>query len=167
MPEMTVRRAELHDEDLLTEQWLLLLDEQAELDQRFRRSDDAAERWRNEFPDMVRSDTVRVFIAERSATFSGFLTARRWVSPPIYAEEQEVYVEELYVPPSCRGRGAGRALVDAVRRWASSINACRMRLGVLTANEVGRAFWEALDARPLSTTYTISLDGPDEEGSPS
>lgn len=168
-----MRRAQQSDQDRIGKLWMQLLDEQAALEGRFEIADDALERWENDFPMWLDDETSRIYVAERDEQIVGFATARRWGPPPIYKESSEVYLDELYVQPERRRRGLGTQLLRAVRDWADRLNAQRIRLRVLMANDAGRAFWEAQEAESLDVTFTIecspqvdSEDGSeDDEGS--
>jgi GNAT superfamily N-acetyltransferase len=146
-----------------------LLTTQAELDDRIGVSEDARERWENDFPMWLEDDTSRLYVAEaEDGSVVGFAGARRWGPPPIYAESSEVFLDELFVAPDHRREGYGTQLVRAVRTWADRIGAHRIRLRVLTSNADGRAFWAAQDAVPLTMTLTIegtaSADSAADEG---
>ena len=156
----SIRRASAGDEDMLAEQWQSLLEEQAAYEGRFTPAEDAAQRWRNDFPEWLRDEGYRLFVARHKEAITGFITARRCSPPPIYAGAVEVYIDELYVVPAARGQDTGRRLVEAVRSWATSLGAQRLRLGVLAANTGGRAFWKKQGAAPFSITQTIELEAP-------
>lgn len=138
--------------------WLGLMREHAALEPRFGVADDALHRWQNDFPYWLADDDRRLFVAEAGGELVGFATAQRWSPPPIYRASDEVYLDELYVLPAARGQGLGRQLLGAVRAWAETVGAGRLRLGVLAANAEGRAFWERQQARVLSLVYTIELE---------
>jgi GNAT superfamily N-acetyltransferase len=159
-----VRRAQPEDREAVAELWTQLLNEQAEQDDRVGIADDALDRWRNDFPVWLDDETARIYVAEgEDGTIEGFVTARRWGPPPIYEESSEVYLDELFVRPEARRMGYGTQLVHAVRYWADQIGARRVRLRVLTANPDGRAFWAAQNAIPMSLTFTIEGEAPDEQ----
>lgn len=164
-----VRRAQPADQAAVGDLWMQLLDEQNALEDRFGVAEDARDRWDNDFPMWLEDETYRVYVAEGEDEITGFATAHRWGPPPIYAERSEVYLDELYVRPDDRREGCGTQLVDAVRDWTDRIGAQRLRLNVLAANKAGRAFWTALDAQPLTLTYTIeqtdAAEETDDEGS--
>jgi GNAT superfamily N-acetyltransferase len=154
----TVRRARKKDAERIGDLWLALLHEQAEHDDRIGVADDAIERWRNDFPVWLDDDTRRIFVAEADGTVQGFASAHRWGPPPIYAESEEVYLDEIYVAPGARRDGLGSALVAAVRDWAEDLGAQRVRLQVLAANDAGHRFWDEHDAAPLVVTRAIECD---------
>ena len=156
--EITIRQARKEDQTPLGALWLALLQEQAALDERFGVAEDALERWANDFPYWLHDESRRFFVAEQNEEIIGFLTAQHWVPSPIYAEALEVYISELYIVPDARQQHGGAKLVAAVRAWAETLGACRLRIGVLAANESGKAFWQQQEAVPFSVTYTLPLD---------
>ncbi|PQJ35538.1 GNAT family N-acetyltransferase [Salinibacter sp. 10B] len=165
-----VRQARMSDQDAVADLWMTLLTAQSEMDDRVGASDDARERWENDFPMWLDDETARLYVVENEeGSIVGFASARRWGPAPIYEESSEVYLDELYVRPESRRQGYGTQLVRAVRHWADQIGAQRVRLRVLTSNADGRAFWASQDAIPLSMTLTIegeASDNPDrDEGS--
>jgi GNAT superfamily N-acetyltransferase len=154
---VTIRRAVPADGTRVAALWLRLLDEHAALDGRFGYAADARTRFENDFPVWLRNQTWRLVVAEAGGEIVGFVSAQRWAPPPVYAYSEEVYLNELYVAPEARRQGLGRRLVEAVRGWAEELHAGRLRLGVLSANTAGCAFWEAVGGQPLSLTYTLEL----------
>jgi GNAT superfamily N-acetyltransferase len=159
-----VRQAQEADRTAVGDLWTALLDAQAEFDDRIGVSEDARERWENDFPMRLDDETSRLYVAEADdGTVVGFAGARRWGPPPIYAESSEVFLDELFVHPDHRRQGYGTQLVHAVRTWADRLGARRIRLRVLTSNADGRAFWAAQDAIPLTMTLTIEGDAPADE----
>lgn len=162
MSDLTIRRASETDQQAIRALWSALLDEQAALDDRMDVADDAEERWDNDFPMWIEDETRRLFVAETEAIV-GFVSARRWGPPPIYREQEEVFLDELYVRPDARRAGAGTALVSAVQEWADELGAQRVRLSVLAANEPARQFWAAQDAQPMTLTLTMDRPGAVED----
>lgn len=158
MPERTIRQASEDDQEAIRALWTTLLDEQAALEDRMGVADDAQERWDNDFPMWIEDETRRIFVAG-SDPVVGFVSARRWGPPPIYTDQEEVFLDELYVAPEARREGVGTRLVSAVRAWADELGARRIRLSVLAANEPARGFWAAQDAQPMTLTLTIERPG--------
>jgi GNAT superfamily N-acetyltransferase len=64
--------------------------------------------------------------------------------PAIWAAALECYLAELYVVPAQRGRGLGRALMNAAIELARARGAAWMDLGTSEADVVARALYESL-----------------------
>lgn len=159
-----IRQASRSDSEALGALWMALLNEQAVHDDRFALAADALERWRNDFPEWLYDERRRILVAEGNGTLLGFVVAQRWAPSPIYAASSEIFIDELYVCPEVRGGGLGTRLVDGIKAWATSLQADRLRLRVLVANDAGQAFWKAQGARPFATTLTVEMEGvPSEE----
>lgn len=62
-----------------------------------------------------------------------------------------VYLEDLFVLESYRGRGIGRALLSAVREAAEQRGAGRLEWAVLDWNDTAIRFYEAFGATVLSS----------------
>ncbi len=60
----------------------------------------------------------------------------------IFAEGLDAYLEEFYVAPNRRGRGLGRALLDAAMELARDEGAKRIELGTNEDDAAARAVYE-------------------------
>lgn len=74
-----------------------------------------------------------------------------------------LYLEDIYVDPSARRLGAGRALMAALRDMALHRGYERMDWSVLDWNTDAQAFYRSLGAEPLSdwTTWRVELRRPE------
>jgi ribosomal protein S18 acetylase RimI-like enzyme len=72
----------------------------------------------------------------------------------IWSSGLECYLAELYVAPACRGRGLGRALMEAALREARARGADTMDIGVDEPDLVARRLYESLG-------FTNRVDGAD------
>lgn len=153
-----VRSARGADRERLASLWTLFLEEQARLDGRFVVADDAAQRWSNDFSEWIAASVHGLFVADSENEGPiGFASVHLWYPAPIYRPELEAYLNEIYVAPAWRRKGAATALLEAVREWAEARNARRIRLGVLAANETGLTFWDKSGARPFFQTLLIDV----------
>lgn len=64
--------------------------------------------------------------------------------PAIFTEALECYLAELYVAPDRRGRGLGRALMEAAIEVAREEGATHMDLGTADDDVAARALYESL-----------------------
>jgi GNAT superfamily N-acetyltransferase len=71
-----------------------------------------------------------------------------------------IYLEDLYVRPKFRGRGAGKALLRQIAKLAVERGCGRMEWAVLDWNEPSIQFYKSLGAQSLDdwTTYRLSGD---------
>ena len=71
-----------------------------------------------------------------------------------------IYLEDVYVSPAYRERGAGKALLRHIARIAVEENCGRFEWSVLDWNVPAISFYEALGAKPQSewTIYRLTGD---------
>jgi ribosomal protein S18 acetylase RimI-like enzyme len=74
--------------------------------------------------------------------------------PSLMAKGLETYLQELYVAPPLRGRGLGRALMEAAIEEARSRGASWMDLGTSEDDKAARGLYESLG-------FTNRENGPD------
>ena len=72
-----------------------------------------------------------------------------------------IYLEDLYVRPEARGRGAGRALLAHLARLAKERGCGRLEWWVLDWNESAIRFYRSLGAQPMSDWTVFRLTGDD------
>ncbi len=70
-----------------------------------------------------------------------------------------MYLEDLYVTPSSRGSGLGKALLKHLARIATSRNCGRLEWAVLDWNEPAIGFYKSLGAIPMNEWTTFRLTG--------
>ena len=70
-----------------------------------------------------------------------------------------LYLEDLWVTPSARGRGVGRGLMMELGRIAVRRECARLEWSVLDWNDLAMSFYRSLGARPMRGWTTWRLDG--------
>ena len=70
-----------------------------------------------------------------------------------------LYLEDLFVRPSFRGRGIGKALLIQLARICTERRYGRLDWSVLNWNESAITFYLGLGARPLEAWTQYRLDG--------
>jgi GNAT superfamily N-acetyltransferase len=70
-----------------------------------------------------------------------------------------LYLEDLFVMPSWRGRGVGRGLLEYVARVAVERGCGRMEWSVLDWNETAIGFYRRLGSRPMDEWTVHRLTG--------
>ena len=97
-------------------------------------------------------------IAERNGEAVGlclfFLTFSSWLGEP------GLFVQDLYVGRSERGKGLGHRLLREAARWGRQRDATHLRLNVDRANATAKRFYENLDMEFRDTEDTYHIGGP-------
>lgn len=70
-----------------------------------------------------------------------------------------LYLEDLYVAPSCRGKGYGKALLNCLAKIAVDRDCERLDWWCLDWNEPSIEFYKSLGARPMSEWTVFRLEG--------
>lgn len=70
-----------------------------------------------------------------------------------------LYMEDLYLSPACRGRGAGKALLQHIAQLAVQRQCGRLEWSVLDWNQPAINFYLSIGALPQSEWVRYRLDG--------
>ena len=71
-----------------------------------------------------------------------------------------IYLEDLFVRPSARKHGLGRALLVELARTAKARNCARMEWSVLDWNSLAHDFYRTLGAKPMDEWTTWRMTEP-------
>jgi GNAT superfamily N-acetyltransferase len=102
---------------------------------------------------------AEVVIAEEDGEALGF--ALFFQNYSTFLAQPGLYLEDLYVRPEARGRGAGRALLAHLARLAKERGCGRLEWWVLDWNESAIRFYRSLGAQPMSDWTVFRLTGDD------
>ncbi len=89
---------------------------------------------------LLESGDVTVLLAGNGPDGLALLRFR----PSLWSESLDCYLEELYVVPDRRGKGLGRALMEAAMETARAEGAGYMDLGTAETDTAARALYEKL-----------------------
>ncbi len=100
------------------------------------------------------------WIAERGGEHAGLLATRRIRTPPWPGRPDAswLHVELLFVPPSHRGTGVGRGLVEAMAGWARDGDVGFVRLNA--PDDPARRFYAHLGFRSPHRLMELDLRTP-------
>jgi ribosomal protein S18 acetylase RimI-like enzyme len=145
MPPRQTRRATPGDANSVAR---LLHDFQQEFDE----PSPGVEALEERYADLIRNRDMTVLLAGDAPDGFAQIRYRPWVYSA--GPQAHAYLEELYVVPSLRGRGIGRALLGAAMDMARSEGATHMELGTSEDDAAARALYE-------SAGFTNREGGPD------
>jgi ribosomal protein S18 acetylase RimI-like enzyme len=147
MPPRQTRRATPGDANSVAR---LLHDFQQEFDE----PSPGVEALEERYADLIRNRDMTVLLAGDAPDGFAQIRYRPWVYSA--GPQAHAYLEELYVIPSLRGRGIGRALLGAAMDMARSEGATHMELGTSEDDAAARALYESAGF----TNREGSPDGP-------
>lgn len=128
----------------------LLNDFQAEFDE----PSPGAEQLEERYADLIRNREMTVLLVGEGPDGFAQLRYRPWVYSA--GPNAHCHLEELYVVPARRGKGLGRALLDAAMDTAREEGATFMELGTSEADTAARGLYEGAGF----TNREGSSDGP-------
>ena len=101
---------------------------------------------------------AEALIAERDGELAGY--ALYFPTFSSFLASPGIWLEDLFVRPSHRGGGIGRALLSAVAARARERGGERLEWAALSWNELALGFYRGLGARTMGEWVTHRLDGP-------
>ncbi|HHX65011.1 MAG TPA: GNAT family N-acetyltransferase [Chloroflexi bacterium] len=109
---------------------------------------------------MAESPDGVILLAEVENKAVGLLHAwlRHTLDIPIFVPRRYVEIDNIAVRPDWRGRGIGRALMEAAESWARTRGAKSVELTVWEFNVGARAFYEELGYRTVNRRMARPLD---------
>lgn len=110
--------------------------------------------------------TGAVFVAEDDARLIGYVCVFGSVTPDEVDERPDPYsfLAELFVRPECRGRGAGRGLIERAERHAADCGSYKLELKVLARNKPAVELYAALGYEPRVIVMRKQVGTTDGEG---
>jgi GNAT superfamily N-acetyltransferase len=100
---------------------------------------------------------AEVLLAEEGGRAVGF--ALFFQNYSTFLARPGIYLEDLFVEPALRGRGIGKALLQAVARLAVERGCGRFEWAVLDWNAPAIGFYESLGARPTNDWTVMRVTG--------
>lgn len=109
---------------------------------------------------MVASPNAAIFVADAGGCV-GLATVMLRDAPdfPVFVPQRRATLDNLFVDPSWRGRGAGRLLFDACHDWAREHGASSLDATVYEFNAEAQRFFEALGFVGATRTVRKELGG--------
>ncbi len=99
---------------------------------------------------------AEVLIAEEDQKPVGF--ALYFYNFSTFVGKPGLYLEDLFVEPSCRGKGYGKKLLIELAKIAHSKNCGRMEWSVLDWNIPSIEFYKSLQAKPMDEWTVFRLN---------
>ena len=99
---------------------------------------------------MLDSAKTPIFVAAEGDRVLGygFCILKEHKNDPVIADHTELYIDDLCVDETCRGKHIGKAIYEAVVRYARMRGCYNVTLNVWCCNPGAMAFYESLGLKP-------------------
>jgi len=146
-----IRDARSDDADAVTAMWLKMAAQHTAYNRvRWGWADDAEAVWRGTFKESVAKQDCVVLVAVDPADRPvGYLMAKIGPTPPIFAARHRGEVTDMFVCPSWRRKGVGKALLQRATDVVEARGAAFVVLNVASANASAIHFYETCGFRTL------------------
>ena len=88
----------------------------------------------------------------------GFCQVKTYAKDPVMTDRTELYLDDLCVDETTRGKGVGKALYAAIRDYAKQRKCHSVSLNVWNCNETAYQFYVNLGLTPRKTYMEERLD---------
>ncbi len=100
-----------------------------------------------------------IFVAmERNAVLGyAFCVHNAWEDHGVFTDRRELYIDDICVEETCRGRGIASALFEHVRDYAKDRGVDYITLNVWCGNDAAMSFYDKAGMTPRSMTMEMKL----------
>ncbi len=154
---MRIRQATLDDIPEITGLWKGFMDFHQSMNTFFTRRPDGDVNFRDHVVDNLSNPDFCIVVIDLNDTLIGYAIAYLQEYPPVFVDEKCVYISDIVVDKSCRGKGLGKQLIDYLCDWARSKGIQRMELEVLHTNHNAIAFYDHLGFEPFMHKLVRSI----------
>jgi len=109
---------------------------------------------------LLQDENRPIFIAEDGGKVLGygFCILKVTKNDPVLADNTTLYIDDLCVEESCRGRHIGKAVYAHIVSYAKSIGCDSVTLNVWAFNEGAKRFYESLGLQPQKIGMEMRLE---------
>ncbi|MFX1355971.1 MAG: GNAT family N-acetyltransferase [Promethearchaeota archaeon] len=125
----------------IVELWTEMIDYHTQLDQFFKRREDAHLNYESFIKELLNSSEATIFVAQEDDKILGFVLVKIDLYPPVYLYEKYGAIYDLVVKSTYRRRGIGTRLLDRSIEWVYSQGLDRIELNVASKNEKANSFY--------------------------
>ena len=109
---------------------------------------------------LLRDESRPIFIAQENDRVLGygFCILKETVSDPVLTDSRTLYIDDLCVDESCRGKHVGSALYRHICQYAGSLRCNSVTLNVWSFNTGAMKFYETMGMKPQKIGMEMRLE---------
>lgn len=148
---MIVRPATTEDVADIGALWLQLVQYHQALDKKMPHPvSDGRERYMQRILYQLDDPYAQTFVADHEGEVVGYVMGFMIdVLPEMFVQEQAGFLADIFVSPTWRGQGVGKALVKALREWFAGRGAAYFEWDVAAINREGIVFWRSMGGHDM------------------
>lgn len=110
--------------------------------------------------ELLKDPSRPVFIAEENGSVLGYAFCVLQITEenPVLCDRKALYIDDLCVDETCRGKHVGQALYHHVCTYAREIGCQAVTLNVWCGNDSAMAFYEKMGLRPQKIGMEFVLE---------
>ena len=114
---------------------------------------------KKDLEELLKDENRPVFVAMEGETVLGycFCVIEDCRGTTVLTDRVEIYIDDLCVEETCRGRGIAKALYTHVCAWAKDLGCAFVTLNVWCGNDGARKFYEKMGLTPRKIFMEIKL----------
>lgn len=158
---MIIRLAKPADCDRIGELWRDLVQYHRDLDDNMpTAANDGHIRYAQRLRYGLNDTYQRILVAEENGEIIGYVTGMIVdIVPEMFLEEKAGMIGDIYVQPSRRNQGTGKALMQTMKDWFKLRGITYYELSVASSNPAGIRFWqETMQGKPIMLRMRAALD---------
>lgn len=101
---------------------------------------------------------IFVAVEEGAVLGYGFCQLKAYENDPVIADHTELYIDDLCVLDTCRGRGVGKQIYQEICRYAKKIGCYNVTLNVWSCNPGALKFYEKMGLVPQKIGMELVLN---------
>lgn len=113
-----------------------------------------AETYDEKWPKFLEGTEIHALGARHEGTLVGIT---HFFKHPSTSGPDVCYLQDLFTAPEARGRGVGRALIEAVAEWARQRDCCRVYWHTSEWNDTARKLYDQVAEKTPFVHYRIVL----------
>ena len=149
-PMITIRQALKDDIGAIVPLWLKLMKMHQELNAYWTPVADAESIVSRDMAEWIEDERMFLFVALDGKDIIGYAIGNFGQMAPVFKLGQKAYIRDTWVEPQYRSKGAGKMLIDEIKKFIEQKGVDLCDVEVAVQNERGAKFWQEQGFVPMT-----------------